>query len=346
MGLLIRGVLCACIVYAPWAACGDEPDGTAFTHSVLTVDGPALLRIRYCGVPLQVRLANIQLKGTEAQTLQFLKENLRPGTTVKIELEIDLAGDTLFPPPVQVFAAGTHINLELVKRGLAISDGRSNKYGAAMQAAQLEAMDKKTGMWGAPGSLAADAPHVEKTVETPAAAHVQSAPAASADAVQSSEAPLGYNGAVVADLSSKEYHFPGNRYARAIRPGARIEYKSPEEAERAGKSPSPFSFPERARALLAKLHASSPSGDSTAKIIDDSRKALSQALGYMQEARRASKTNNALANENWKKAAKILIDNIDRITPISDANPNDRDVQKLAEDMSMNLYSCNKYQSL
>jgi hypothetical protein len=158
-------------------------------------------------------------------------------------------------------------------------------------------------------------------------------------------APPGYLGMVVADLSSKEYHYPGGRYASSIRAGARIEYKSPEEAERAGKIPSPFSFPDRAKALAEKGGAHG-AGASGSKVADNAKKALTEALNYMQEARRVSKNNNALANENWQKAARLLTETLDRLIPVADADPNNRELQKLTEDLATNLYSCKKNQSL
>ena len=150
---------------------------------------------------------------------------------------------------------------------------------------------------------------------------------------------------VVADLSSKEYHYPGSRYASNIRAGARIEYKSPDEAERAGKLPSPFSFPDRTKALAEKAGAHGAAG-SSAKAVENARKALAEALSYMQEARRVSKTNNAAANSNWQNAAKLLTEQLDRLIPVADSDPDDRELQKLTEELATSLYSCKKYQSL
>jgi len=343
MNLLVRCALVILLLSAGAARGGEEPDGTQFPHQVIAVDGPELLRIRYCGVPVQVRLANLQLKGgqEESECLKYLKDLLRPGTLIRIEIEPDLAGDTA-PPPAQVFAGSTHVNLEMVKRGLVVSDGRSRKFGTAMQNAQLEAMNKKAGVW-------ADADKTpERAAPSVAAARPAAAPAPPAAAAAqpvSETAPPGYSGQVVADLSSREYHFPGSRYASNIRPGARIEYKSPDEAERAGKVPSPFSFPERAKALADKGSAHG-SGAGSSTTVESARKALAEALTFMQEARRVSKTNNALANDNYKKAAKLLTEHLDRVIPIADADPNNRDLQKLTEDLATNLYSCKKYQTL
>jgi len=343
----LKLALAVCLACVPAARAGDAPDGTAFAHRVIAVDGPDLVRIRYCGIPLQVRLANVQLKGghSENECVKYLKDTLKFGASVKIELEPELDGDAA-PPPAQVFAGATHINVELVKRGLAVSDGRSRKFGGVLQAAQLEAMNKKLGVWSDAEKTEPAVAAVKPPVTPPAVAVEPPAAVAGAGGQPTAETALpGYSGPVVADLSSKEYHFPGSRYARSIRSGARIEYKSPAEAERAGKAPSPFSFPERAKALADKESSRGASGGS-AKVVDSARKALDEALGYMNEARRVSKTNNALANENWKKAAKLLTEHLDRVIPVADADPNNRDLQKLTEDMSMNLYSCKKYQSL
>lgn len=339
----LLGALSAVLFSLPWAGADEAPDGTQFAHRVIAVDGPDLVRVWFCGIPVQVRLANVQLKGSDAESecLKYLKETLKSGAPVKLDVEPELAGEAA-PPPAQLFAGSTHINVELVKRGLAVSDGRSRKYGTAMQTAQLDAMTKKRGVWAA----------AEKTEPVVAAARPASSGTGAALTAATSEAravveaaPAGYSGPVVADLSSKEYHFPGSRYASNIRAGAKIEYKSPAEAERAGKAPSPFSFPERARALAESESARGASLGS-AKILENARKAFAEALTYMQEARRESKSNTGLANEIWQKAAKLLTEQLDRVIPIADADPNNRELQQLTEDMSMNLYSCKKYQTL
>ncbi len=328
------------------ARANEAPDGTTFTHTVLSVDGPDLLRIKYCGLPLQVKLANVQTKGGESdtQTLKYLRDTLHPGTVIRIEMEPELNADgNAMPAPVHLFVGNTHVNMELLKRGLGITDGRSKKYAAAIQTAQSEAMTAKVGLW-APGAA------VASTNTTPPATPDKTAVAAKTAEVD--VAPADYKGPVVADLNSKEYHLPGSRFAKSIRPAAKIEYKTFEEAERAGKVPSPFSFPDRAKAVAEKVVAaqSAKSGggapQSTDQVVSDARKALADALQFMGEARKLSKNDNNGANTNWRKAAKILNESLDKLTPVADANPNNADIQKLAEDMTMNLYSCNKYQSL
>ncbi|HYG76208.1 MAG TPA: hypothetical protein VEK08_14480 [Planctomycetota bacterium] len=332
----------------------DAPDGTTFQHSVLSVDGHDSVRIRFCGVPLQLKLANLQFKGAESEkaSLKYLKETLKPGTSVKFELEPDSNTDSPVPPQAQLFAGTMHVNLEMVKKGVAVSDGRSKKFGSAMQTAQLDAMTRKAGIWASSDVAVAPTPkppppaNVTTPKDTPPVTFLPPTPSeASAQAAATQDvAPDNYSGAVVADLSSKEYHYPASRYAKSIRTAAKIEYRNPEEAERAGKIPSPFSFPARAKALSEK--SSAASGGGSQKVIEAARKAHEEALTYMSEARKLSKTNNAAANENWKKAAKLLSEHLDRVIPISDSDPNNRDLQKLSEDMSMNLYSCKKYQSL
>ena len=321
----------------------DAPDGTTFTHTVLSVDGPDLLRIKYCGMPLQVKLANVQSKGgdSEAQSLKYLREILHPGTVIRIEMEPELNADgNAMPAPVQLFVGNTHVNVEMLKRGFGITDGRSKKYASAIQTAQSDAMTAKAGLW-APGAAVAVTSTPDKTSTAPASKQPEI-----------DVAPADYKGPVVADLNSKEYHLPGSRFAKSIRAAAKIEYKSFEEAERAGKMPSPFSFPDRAKSLAEKVVAaqSAKAGggapQSTDQVVADSKKALSDALQFMGEARKASHNDNSTANANWKKAAKILNESLDKLTPVADANPNNADIQKLAEDMTMNLYSCNKYQSL
>lgn len=331
----------------------DAPDGTQFPHTVLAVEGPDVLRIRYCGLPVQVRLANVQGKGgeSEKQGLKYLKDTLKAGATVRIEVEPDAGGELSGLPAAQVFAGATHVNLELVKRGHSVTDGRSKKFGPQFQAGQMEAMENKRGVWSESAKVAVAPPSKlgPATAVGPAVADnrggrdspVPSKPPAPAALPES--APAGYSGPVVADLSSKEYHYPGGRFAQNIRAAARIEYKSAEEAERAGKVPSPFSFPERAKALAEKRSPGGAGGSD--KIVADARQALSEALLVMQEARRQS-GNNAQANANWKKAARILSEHLDRLMPVADSNPHDFPIQKLAEELSMNLYSCNKYQSL
>jgi hypothetical protein len=317
----------------------EAPDGTTFTHTVLSVDGPDLVRIKYCGLPLQLRLANVQTKGgdTEAQGLKYLRESLHPGTLIRIELEPELNPDgTAVPTPAHIFVGNTHVNLEMLKRGFAITDGRTRKFVTELQTAQTAAMNSKVGVW-APGAAIAAA-------ERPAASATKTA--------DIDVAPPDYGGSVIADLNSKEYLLPGSRFAKSIRTAARIEYKSPDEAERAGKLPSPFSFPDRAKALseksIAKKNAAGGAStlQSTEAVVENSRKSLSDALVFMNEARKLSRNDSAGANMNWKKAAKLITDSLDRLTPVADANPNNADIQKLAEELTLNLYSCNKYQSL
>jgi hypothetical protein len=340
MRLVFYFLFGATVLSSPLTA-ADAPDGTTFTHAVLSVDGPDLVRIRFCGVPITIRLANVKTKGgdSETQELKYLRETLKPGAQIRIELEPELIGDGVVPPPAHVFSGNTHVNIEVLKRGLAITDGRSKNYVAKIQNAQADAMSNKLGLWaaGAAGPALASTSAPPKTAKP-------------TDDV----APADYNGPVVADLNGKEYHLPGSRFATGIRAGAKIEYKSIEEAERAGKVPSPFSFPDRAKAnaekVVAAQKAKAPTGSaapqSGAEVVESSRKALTEALVFMNEARRVSHNDSKGANENWKKAAKLLNDSLDRLTPVADANPNDVAIQKLAEDMTMNLYSCNKYQSL
>jgi hypothetical protein len=248
MGRMMRVVL-SLLLIAGVVRGAEAPDGTTVDHNVLSVDGPDIVRIRYFGVPMQVKLANLQFRGSDSdkQSLQYLKETLKPGSSVKIELEPELNTDAPTPPLAQVFAGKVHINIEMVKRGLALGDNRSKKYSGPMQTAQLEATNKKLGLWAdtvaaAPVKPAPKPPEADTFITPP--------PKPLEPTVDL--APNDYSGPVVADLSSKEYHFPQSRYAKSIRPAARIEYKSPSEAERAGKDPSPFSFPERAKAQLKR----------------------------------------------------------------------------------------------
>ncbi|MBI3829031.1 MAG: thermonuclease family protein [Planctomycetes bacterium] len=316
----------------------DAPDGTTFEHPVLGVDGPGAIRIKFCGMPVKIQLAELQFKGeaSEKAAEAFLKDQLEPGTKITLVMEAEKAGDGRTLPQAHVFKAGTHLNLEMVKRGLAINDGGSKRFASALQNAQMDAMTKKAGLWArGPEAVAQTRP---SELPKPATPVTHAAP-------EMELAPTDYNGRVVADLQGKEYHLPGSRYAKSIRQDARIEYASPEAAEKAGKSPSPFSFPDRAKAAQTKL-AAAKGGMSNADTVKGAQAALKEALGYMQEARQASGSDLKRANTFWQKAAKLLGEGIDRLTPVADANPNNSEIQKLAEEMSMNLYSCNKYQSL
>jgi endonuclease YncB( thermonuclease family) len=342
-----RGLVgaCVCALLALGAFCADAPD-----HKVLGVDQPDAVRVRFSGAPVQIRLANISYKGEQyqAEALQFLRETLK-GKSVKLEFEPEMNGDDALGPTAQVFFNGMHINLELVRRGLAVSDTRSKKYGATFQSAQLDATNKRVGLWAhAPVVAAAPAPAKPKEPAGEFLAVPETKPVEPAKVIPPPVidlAPQEYTGPVVADLNGKEYHFPMSRYAQNIRPGARIEYKSPAEAERAGKAPSPFSFPERANQYAAKVQKASGAA-SAEDVVSSAKTAYTEALSYMSEARKLSRTDQKAANLNWKKAAKLLAENIDKVTPIADSRPGDKDLQKLAEDMSMSLYSCNKYQSL
>jgi len=347
MRTCFASLCCVLLMVAGPAAlrASEAPDGTSFTHPVLAVEGADLVRIRYCGLPLQVRLANVQFKTPEAQkqAQQFLREQLKTGLAVKVDVEPELNAEQPFPPLVQLFASNQHMNVELVKRGFAISDGRSQKFANAFQSAQMDAMTRKAGVWATQATPAKPIPAPEVVTATVKTASTQ--PVASAAPVME-VAPEDYAGLVVADLNSREYHLPGSRYAQSIRAGARIEYKSPDEAERAGKQPSPFSFPTRAKIFASRRPTGGGGINTVDGAISEGRKALEDALAQMQEARKHSRTNNSVANQYWKKAAKILSEMLDRITPVADSNPDNATLQKLTEDMSMNLYSCNKYQSL
>jgi endonuclease YncB( thermonuclease family) len=326
---------------------GAESIDGAHHHMVIAVDGPDVLRVNYHGLPVAVRLANVRLKGAESEKLclQYLKSMLGAGSRIKLELEPDQLGDGTAPARVQVFSGTTHINLEMIKRGLCYSDGRSEKFAAILQAAQQEAMNNKLGLWSPDKQTALVA--AKPPAAEPAKPPVIATACAAKPEKEPEVAPKSYAGIVVADLSSREYHYPGSRYAQNIRHGARIEYKNLEEAERAGKIPSPFSFPERAKLLedAAAKKASGGHGGSGA-VVDQARKTYAEALTLMQEARRLSQKDNTGSNTHWKKAAKLISDSLDRLTPLADANPSDKDLQKLTEEMSMSLYSCNKYQSL
>ncbi|MCW8133225.1 MAG: thermonuclease family protein [Planctomycetota bacterium] len=337
-------VLWGAVLALPGLGAADAPDGTTFDQTVIAVDGPGQVRIKFCGMPVKVQLANLQFKGgepTEQKAQAFLKETLPAGTKIKLVMESGKEGDGTGLPQAHLFKGTSHVNLEMVKRGFAISDGGSQKYAQGMQTAQMDAMTKKAGLWAQDVQVASKPePKPESKPETR-----PTAPEARPAAPEMDVAPADYAGAVVADLQGKEYHLPGSRYAKSIRQGARIEYPNPEAAERAGKSPSPFSFPDRAKAAAAKV-AAAKGGQTPDQIVQESQNALKDALTAMQEARKFHGTDHKRANSNWQKAAKILGESLDKLTPVADANPNNATIQKLAEEMSMNLYSCNKYQSL
>jgi hypothetical protein len=148
MGNLYRSCLLLAVVLVSGSSASEAPDGSSFLHKVISIDGPQFVRIQFCGLPMQILLANIQFRsGSEKECLAFLKERLKPGTTVRIETEAAFAEEGLVPPPVHIFVGRSHMNAEIVRLGLAISDGRSQKYGTQMQASQMEAMEKKIGLW-------------------------------------------------------------------------------------------------------------------------------------------------------------------------------------------------------
>src|SRR5471032_2818529 len=97
----MRSLLQVCVVFSamamslPALRSNEAPDGATFTHTVISVDGPDLLRIKYCGLPMQVRLANVQSKGGESETqaLKYLRDTLRPGTVIRFEIETELDAD-------------------------------------------------------------------------------------------------------------------------------------------------------------------------------------------------------------------------------------------------------------
>ena len=298
--------------------------------------------VDYAGLPVTVHLANLEFpSGYEAPALSELSKLLQ-GQQVKVTHVPEEGMDNNGLPYCYIaLNGGMNINQMLVKKGWAKYNAGVNppkSFHQLMQLAQSTAQQDKVGLW-------ADAAGTD--VASNKATNVPAKPAVKALDV----APADYSGPVVADLTSKEYVLPGSRYAQSIRPAAKIEYKSFEEAERAGKTPSPFCFPDRSKQFAAKAMASASPGNSgppasPEKVVADSKKALEDAIKLIQLARELSRNDNKGATANFKKAGKILSDALDRLTPVADASPNDQSIQSLAEEMSMNLYSCNKYQTL
>ena len=298
--------------------------------------------VEYAGLPVTVHLANLEFPaGYDAPAMAEVSKLLQ-GQQVKVtyvpEEGMDLNG---LPFCYVSTSGGLNINQMIVKKGWARYTPGSNppkSFHQLMQLSQSAAQQDKVGLW---------ADFVDKNADV---AQAKPIPAKVVPVKALDVAPADYNGLVIADLTAKEYLLPGSRFAQSIRPGAKIEYKSPEEAERAGKLPSPFCFPDRAKEFAAKHVASaSAAGSAPAtpeKIVADSRKCLEDAIKLIQTARELSRNDNKGATANFKKAGKILSDALDRLTPVADANPNDQSIQSLAEEMSMNLYSCNKYQTL
>jgi hypothetical protein len=339
---MIRVSFCAAILWVGMV-------GSAFAagHQVMSVEGPGAVRVRYFGAPVVIKLANIGFKGDQNQVnaLRYLKDTLKPGSDVAVVLEPELNGNDVTVPVGQIFLDATHINLEMVKRGIAVFNNPKTKYAADFEAAQTDAKNAKIGVWAgdAPAAIVTDLPPAPLDA-TNVSARAETASRPIPPPVIDL-APADYTGPVVADLNGKEYFFPMSRYAQNIRDGARIEYKNPADAERAGKAPSPFSFPERAREYAAKI-AQSKGGATPAETVAAARKAYGEAQSYMKEARAQSRSTPELAGPTWKKAAILIAKHLDNVMPISDSNPSDVELQKLTEEMSMSLYACNKYMSL
>jgi len=320
---------------------GDAPDGTTFEHKVLSVDGPNLIRIQYCGLPVQLSLAGISYKTPqwEEKGLAYLKQTLRPGQTVRIDTDFSTVAKDTFPAPAFIVASGKNCNIELVRQGYAVTDARSKQHGKALQTAMMEATQRKAGFWGgkpttATTSVAATRP---PKPATPVARPKPAAPR---------KPPPNYSGVVVADLTGGEYFYPGSRLARTIRRGARIEYKDPAAAERANprpKRPNPYDFPDlfdkwKAKQLAAKKITLPP----PEKAVAESRQAIQEASKIMQEGYR----DRSKFNVNLKKAEKILAAQLQIMEPLAEARPNDKAVQKVAETLAMQLYQARKNQSL
>ena len=277
-------------------------------------------------------------------TLRYENEFVRHKT-------LDLIGDLFLlgvPLQAHVLAArsGHAANVELVKQGHAISDGRSKDYGRALQNAQVAAMGKKLGVWGRQAKTRTAARRKPPSVPRPSAPkRVASTSAAPASASPGpTVAPPDYRGPVVADLYGMEYHLPNASFAKSIRPGRKIVYRTIEQAERAGKQPNPYSFPHRVKEL--KATAAKSVGKDPKTIVAEAKKAHEESLALIRKARQFSGSRREESNRCWKQASRILSTALDRLTPIADASPNDREIQQLAEAMTMNLYSCNKYQTL
>lgn len=329
------------LMAAGWA--GDAPNGTAFEHKVLAVDGPNLIRISYCGLPVQVSLAGVNYKAPEWEQkgLDYLKQTLRPGQMVRLDLDAASAPENLFPAPAYLLADGKNCSVELVRQGIAVTDARSKQYGQTLQTAMMDATTRKAGFWGAKAAAPVGVASVPARPVTPVAV-------ASVKPVEPREekAPAGYSGMVVADLNGGEYFYPQSRLARTIRSGARIEYSNPQAAERANprpKRPNPYDFPDLFEKWQAQQLAQQKiTLPDPAKAVSDAQQTLKDAVSLMQEGYK----DRSKFNTNLKQAEKLLAAQLQLVEPLAEARPNDNAVQKVAEELAMQLYQARKNQSL
>jgi hypothetical protein len=263
---------------------------------------------------------------------------------VKIELEKEWDGPG--PPPAHVFCGDKYLNAELVRQGFALTDASSPKHGAALQQAMLEATRRKAGLWSDEAMAAEKKPPPPATIAEPP--RTQPAPVPPPPPPPPPErdvAPPGYQGMVVADMSSDEYHYPQSRFAKTIRAAARVEYRSPEEAERAKpkpKRPNPASFPDRYQSWLAKNQPVKVPAGSLEKQMAEARKTYDEALVILREGYQ----DRSRLNQNLKRAEQLLDAQMRCLEPLAEARPNDAALQRLAEEMNMQLYQCRKAQSI
>lgn len=326
---------------AVWA--GEAPNGTTFEHKVLAVDGPNLIRINYCGLPVQVSLAGVSYKAPEWEQkgLEYLKQTLRPGQVIRLDLDLASAPANAFPAPAYIQSEGKNCSVELVRKGLAVTDARSKQYGQMLQTAMMQATDGKVGFWGAKASVPAKVAGTPATPATPTATAIVRPPEP-----QDQKAPSGYTGVVVADLNGGEYFYPQSRLAQTIRPGARIEYSSPQAAERAhprSKRPNPYDFPDLfAQWKGQQLAQQKVTLPDPGKAVSEAQQVLEEAMSLMQEGYK----DRSKFNTNLKQAENILAAQLELVEPLAEARPNDKAVQKVAEELAMQLYQSRKNQSL
>jgi hypothetical protein len=322
---------------------GEAPSGTSFEHKVIAIDGPGLIRINYCGLPVQVALAGVSYKAPEWEQkgLDYLKQALRPGQIIRLDLDLASAPENAFPAPAYILSEGKNCNVELVRQGIAVTDARSKQYGQTLQTAMMQATERKAGFWGAKpvtSTTVASAP--TKPATPTAVASVKPAEP------QERKAPPGYNGVVVADLNGGEYFYPQSKLAQTIRSGARIEYTNPQAAERANprpKRPNPYDFPDLFEKWQAQQLAQQKiTLPDPAKAVVVAQQTLKDAMNLMQEGYK----DRSKFQQNLKQAEKLLAAQLQLVEPLAETRPNDNAVQKVAEELAMQLYQARKNQSL
>jgi len=202
--------------------------------------------VEYAGLPVTVRLAHVILPASvEAQArVRAAVEALVKDERVRVAYCPEAGLDPDGFPQVYVMIGTRNANEELVREGLVAyrPGGKPSEfYHKKMESAESAARGARAGIWASGTPALAEAVASLEPSETPASrGETAGTPAGGPEE----------EGVVYSELSSSMYHLPSCRWTARMSAQRRIRYKSPEAAERAGKTPCWICMAERAERIL------------------------------------------------------------------------------------------------